>query len=315
MSAKDPQLDHAMQEFRGYLTSNEASGLEKAAAVGSVMIRRTLREESFWETILPLQPITVEDCDRSETDDEPRKIVDVEPDSPAALIVGLNGNPGNLQIRQRRVSARFSRIQTIRGTQDKVRLATAGYDVRKVFMDNQLRDALARYDGAIQAQVDRTLGAADSTVTATGAVQHRGLGVFSRSTVKAMRNIMPSGPSRMKPAFYLTNQVFFSEWIELDRTELGGDLAQEMLIKGVSMREGPDGSKYIVTIKDDLVPNNTYYMFAAPEALGVAYELESPTVHIQNEGPMISFYMYFMRALVIGNLAGIAKATFASSES
>jgi hypothetical protein len=307
---QDPQVSSAMEEFRNYLTSPTAEGIEKAAATNTAFIRRQLREESFMEAILPVIPITVEECDRSEFVDEPRKIVDVESDSPAALVIGLATAGPSIQIRPRRISAQFNRIRTQTGVQDKVRLATNKYDIRKVFMDNQLRDALARYDGAAISQVDAVLGAADSTVSATGKVQHRSFSEWTRKTWRASTNIMPGGFSRMHPAFYLVNQVFFSYWMDFDRSEMGGDLAQTFLTKGVAMADGPNNSKFIVTIKDDLVPNNTYYQFAAPEALGVAYELEAPTVHMKNDGPMISFYMYFMRALVFGNLGGLAKATW-----
>ena len=77
-----------------------SEGKEKVAAMGATYIRDRLREVCFVDKIIPSEPVTRADCQRSVNHDTLVKIVDVEPQS-RAMTVTFRGQPTARFIRRR----------------------------------------------------------------------------------------------------------------------------------------------------------------------------------------------------------------------
>src|SRR3954465_5049474 len=80
--------------------------------------RTKMREDGFYRRIMPPIPITNDQLDRATHTDKPIKIVDKEPDSPAAISIPFATLPQNLYIRGPRYRVMFDRIATPRFTKD-----------------------------------------------------------------------------------------------------------------------------------------------------------------------------------------------------
>jgi hypothetical protein len=67
---------------------------------------------------------------------------------------------------------------------------------------------------------------------------------------------------------------------------------------------------WVVTIKRDLVPDDTVYMFADPKFIGKSFLLEDTTMFIKREAFMIEFFAYETTGGAIGHVGGLARADF-----
>jgi len=133
--------------------------LEKQAVDAVNDFTRTkMREDGFYRRIIPPLPISNDELDRQVDTDKPVKIVDKEPDSPAAISIPFATLPTNLYIRGPRYKVSFDRIVTPRFTKDVDELRTWYMDIRQVLSDNAIKDMLAEEDGKFIAAVKTALG-------------------------------------------------------------------------------------------------------------------------------------------------------------
>jgi hypothetical protein len=93
---------------------------------------------------------------------------------------------------------------------------------------------------------------------------------------------------------------------------MGGDLSEEVLLNGWSERTFL-GCRWIITIKRDLVPTNTFYLFTEPKFLGKHFLLEDTTMWLKREAFMLEFFSYQTAGLSIGNINGVCKCTISRS--
>ena len=94
--------------------------------------RNKMREDGFLRRIMPPVPISNDELDRQVSTDKPVKVVDKEPDSPAAISVPFATLPMNLYIRGPRYLVMLDRIVTPRFTKDTDELRTWIMDIRQV---------------------------------------------------------------------------------------------------------------------------------------------------------------------------------------
>jgi hypothetical protein len=69
--------------------------------------------------------------------------------------------------------------------------------------------------------------------------------------------------------------------------------------------------RWIITIKRDLIPDDSITMFSDPKFLGKNYVFEDVTMFVKREGPMIEFFMYQTAGGSFGHSGGVARADFA----
>jgi hypothetical protein len=273
-------------------------------------IRVRVREDGFYRRIQPPITITNDQLDRQVDTDKPVKIVDMEPQSPAAISVPFGQMPENIYVGGPKCRVMFDRIITPKFTKDVDELRTYDMDIRQILSDNSIKDMLAEEDGKFIGTVNSLLGAAGSTVSYTGTVQNIDIsGGVTRDTVADAMKVLPSTPNHLNCSTVLVNNVTIWDVVKWNRNEVGGDLSQELLINGFAERQIM-GRKWIITIKRDLVPDSTIFMFAEPKFLGKFYVLEDTTMYIDRKAFMLEFFAYESIGAIVANVAAVARANF-----
>jgi len=270
--------------------------------------RTKMREDGFLRRIMPPVPISNDELDRQYWTDKPVKVVDKEPDSPAAISVPFATLPMNLYIRGPRYLVMLQRIETSRFTKDTDELRTWIKDIRQVLSDNAIKDMLAEEDGKFITAFNSALVAQNTVVPTSGVIQWAKLGGgVARDTICDMLKIMPGTPSNLEVKTVLINNITVKELMKWGRTEMGGDLSQDVMKNGWTMQEFA-GVNWIITIKKTIIDTNSFYMFADPKFIGKHYTLEDVTMYIRREAFMLEFFAYETNGATLGHTSGLARA-------
>lgn len=287
-------------------------GMEKTAidAVND-FTRIRMREDGFYRRILPPLQITNDELDRQVDTDKPVKVVDKEPDSPAAVSIPFATLPTNFYIRGPRYRVMFDRLVTPRFTKDVDELRTWVMDIRQVMSDNAIKDMLAEEDNKFIAAVNASLISQGAVVPTSGEVQWTQIfGGITRDTFQDSLKVMPSTPFHLEAHTGLINNVTIREFLKWGRDEVGGDMSQDLLRNGWSETEFAN-VRWIITIKRDLVPDDTIFYFADPKFIGKSYMLEDTTMYIKREAYLLEFFAYETLGGSIGHTGGLVRVDFA----
>jgi hypothetical protein len=170
---------------------------------------------------------------------------------------------------------------------------------------------MAKEDEALTTGINTALGGAPNTIVPySGQAQWFTLsGGLRRHTMVTAFQQMPKFGSRVEVHTVLVNNVTYREFQKWDRIELGGDLSQDMITKGIREFEF-DGARWVVTVKRDLVPDNTLFLFADPKFIGKAYILDDITLYMDRKAGMIEFYPYETVGSAFGHLGGLGRVDF-----
>jgi len=310
MSEQEYSTKAINQAFFEKITSDDSALQKDAQQAVNDFTRVKMREDGFWRKILPPVPISNDELDRQVDTEKNVKVVDKEPDSPAAISIPYATLPMNRYIQGPRYRVMFDRIVTPNFTTDVGRLRTWDMDIRQVLSDNAIKDMLAEEDGkAIRACIAALVGL-NQVVPETGTIQWRTFGGgVTRETVNDALKIMPQTPSHLEVSTALINNVFVKDLQKWGRDEVGGDLSEEIVRNGFAERTFL-AVRWIITIKRDLVGDGSMYMFAEPKFLGKFFILEDTTMHIEKKAYMLNFFAYEELGSAIGNVAGVARADF-----
>ncbi len=291
--------------------SNDPMQVKQAQDTVNAFTKVQMREESFWDKILPPIELPNEEIDRVHWTDKPIKVVDKEPGNPPAISVPFATQPINFYIRGPRYLVMSERILSPRFTKDVDELRTYIMDIRQVLSDNSVKDMGAEVDAKAIRAVETAVGGAVGAVPATsGVVQWQQIpGGISRDSLVDHLNIMPRTWSAFESHTHLTNMVTIKEIWKFGRDEQGGDLAQDIVLNGWSRQKYLD-REWIVTIKRWIVPDGRVYQFGSPDTIGKHYDFEPQTMYIRREAFMLEFYCYMLRGCTLGNTTALAIVDF-----
>ena len=286
---------------------------KNASEAGTAMIRRRLRENGFTRLILPFQQISDSDLTYLPDTELPAIIEEMEPDSPGAKAIPFNDTPDTSFYRGDKFAVYFCKITTREFTKNVDELRTYKNDLRQVVTDNSLKDIQTEEDSRTITEVNRVVGSTANAVSpVTGIIQHYQItGGITRSNYKEILNHLED--RELNNGVFLMNRHTAKEFLEWDRSEIGGDLAQTLLKEGVS---GFDEAKifnvrHIFTMKRDLVPDNVVFEFAEPSFLGRAYVLEDVTMYVEKKRDILRFSAQEKIGITFANTAALGKTTFA----
>jgi len=272
--------------------------------------RIRMREDGFYRKILPPLQIANDELDRQVDTDKPVKVVDKEPDSPAAISIPFATLPTNLYIRGPRYRVMFDRIVTPRFTKDVDELRTWVMDIRQVLSDNAIKDMLAEEDSKFLSAVNDALVGANTAVLWSDVPQWETIdGGITRDTLLDAFKIMPRTDAHLEVATVLINNVTIKEVQKFGRDEMGGDLSQQVLTDGWAKADFMN-AQWIITIKRDLVVDDTIYMFSDQKFIGKSFTLEDTTMYVKRDAYMLEFFAYETTGGSIGHSAGLARADF-----
>jgi hypothetical protein len=286
-------------------------GLEKRAIDAVNDFTRTkMREDGFYRRILPPLQITNDELDRQVDTDKPVKVVDKEPDSPAAISLPFANLPINIYIKGPRYRVLFDRVVTPRFTKDVDELRTWIMDIRQVLSDNSIKDMLAEEDTKFLTAVNTALVGQDVVLPTSGVAQFVGIGGgITRETMQDAFKVLPRTPSHLEVHTVLINNVTIREVMKWGRDEMGGDFSQDLVRNGWSEQEFMN-ARFIISIKRDLVPDDHIYMFSDPKFIGKSYLLEDTTMYIKREAYLLEFFAYETIGGALGHYNGLGHVVF-----
>jgi len=244
------------------------------------MIRRRIREEGFTRRILPPVTVTNDDLDRVVAHDRPVIIEDMEPASKGAVSMPFGDAAETQFYYGNKFVCVFNKISTPEWTKDINELRTYRMDLRQVVTDNALKDVQTEEDGKFIGGINSLVGSVTG-VGAGGIAQNWELvpqdaatgAMFGRADYSKVLNVLEN--NYLNNGIILMNRKTAKTFLTFNRTEIGGDLAQDLLKEGLSaLKEATIfGVKHLFTIKRDQVPDGVIYLFAEPQFLGRFYTL------------------------------------------
>lgn len=296
------------------ILNSPAGEVVKMASASTTKVTRTqVREEGFQRAILPYDPVTNAELAYLGDSELAGVWFEMEPDSPPARSIPYNATPNTFAYRAEKYIVLLSIISTEEATKNIHELRNYKTDIRQIVSDNMLRDIHTEEDVSFITTVDRIVGSQVSLSTAPGIeVQNVNLeGSFSRQTLKRAQSFLTE--RRLPPGVFLVNQRTANELLGWHHDEIGGTLAQEIMLRGHKALNKFElfGVPYISTIKNDLVLNGYMYQFAEKQFLGNALMLDDIKVTIKREYEVIRMRAQETVGFTIGNTRGVQKLQFA----
>lgn len=286
-------------------------GMQKIAADAITDFTRVrMREDGILRRVLPPLSVSNDELTRQVDTDDPVVICEKEPDSPAAVSVPFGSLPINYYILGPRYRVQFNRILTPNFTKDVDQLRTWVMDIRQVMTDNAIKDMLGEEDNNWFKTVNSALIGQNQPTIASSTNQWSSIaGGITRDTLQDALKTLPTTPFHLEAQTVVINNVSIREILKWGRDEVGGDFAQDLLKSGWSEQEFMN-VKWLVTIKRDLVPDNTIFQFAEPKFIGKFLELEPTTLYVKREFFMLSFFGYETIGCSIGHTGSLARTDF-----
>lgn len=308
-----------------------AEGKEKIAAIGSVYIRDRLREVSFSDKILPPEPVTRADCQRSVNHDTLVKIVDVEPKS-RAMTVTFRGQPTARFIRAPRAEVPFYTISSEKFEKTEQELLAYEMPITKVIEDNSVKDMqeikdrefLRHIESAVQAlQLEANGGtptAFNVTNIAAGTVVSKSVvkGSAAKSAGVADFQVHPLlrpdlvelfkllDGERLRSERFIMTETDFDDVLSWTLQDFGDKMQSETAVDGYKYNILL-GRKLIRTVKTDLLRTGNIYVFTSPEFLGKSYILNNTKFYIDKIANLITWQAWMDVAVAIINIASVRK--------
>lgn len=277
-------------------------GREKEAAEeGSAFIRTKMRQEAFVREILPPVLLADDEIDRDENTDQPKKIVEKEPDS-VATFVPFTGTGPRTWFRGPRYSVFFGKTESERFRKSKFELMTYQNDIRKILSDNSVKDMADEEDKKFLSTVDSILDAAPGQVESASGFNSAAFKVGFQNLVDRR---LPIGKILM------TKKTYY-EALDLPATSVGDDVATRHYDEGVEKEERLWGLPVISTIKTDILEakgggDHSFYVFTPENFLGNFFLLQDATLFIKQEADVIFFHSYAAPGIGVGNTNSVVR--------
>jgi len=293
----------ANENFVKLARSNSHADREKAAEIGTEVIKERIREKAMPMSMFTWTTTTNDQLVPQLESEENMRYFDYEVDSPASLSVGLYNNPHNYTFAGRRGAMKFYKIMTPRMSKDTNEMRTYSYDIRKIFADNIVRDMAITLNMDWLTANQAWLGAPGTTQTwADGPQWLQISGGFGRETIPNLKEQMITiqGDRGFELKQMLVNVVTALQPAKFGREEAGGDIAQEMLKEGVN-HDSWGGMSWYVTMNTKMVKNGTIWGFTDEQYYIRCSHLQETTMFIKSEYDMIEFVAMCNLGMLIVN--------------
>lgn len=290
----------------------ESGRIKEAEDEGSRFIRSRMRQDAFCREIINPIEIGADELDRDENTDQPKKIIEKEPDS-VATFVTFKGTGQRTIFRGPRYSVYFGKIETQHFMKSKFELLTYQNDIRKILTDNSVKDMADEEDRKFIETVDaivpsgnvidlqQTIGGNPNPLLPTGKLTAT---VIKRGIQRMLANKIPVGKLLMTKSMYYNI-------LDLPQTIVGNDIATRHYDDGIESEQKLWGFPVVTTIKEDILNTNgnanSIYVFAPQEYLGNFFLLQDATLYIEQKADMIEFWSYSAPGMGIGNANGIVR--------
>jgi len=275
---------------------------KEAENEATAFIRQKMRQESFMREIMEPVMLGDDEIDRDENTDQPKKIVEKEPDS-VATFVPFHGTGPRTWFRGKRFAVYFGKTESQRFTKSKFELMTYQNDIRKILSDNSVKDMADQEDIKGLGTVNAILDLNPTQIIAAGAFSSS---AFKKGFQGQVDRLQPIGKIMMTKSLYY-------EALDLPATSVGNDVASRHYDQGIENEEKLWGIPVISTIKKSIVDGvsrRSAYIFAPQGWLGCFFLLQDATLYIKQEADIIEFWSYAAPGIGFGNTKAMTRIDF-----
>jgi len=314
MSNRKVEREQISAQFinQSFVRKLEEGRVKEAQDEGSRFIRSKLRQESFAREIIEPVEIGADEIDRDENTDQPKKIIEKEPDS-SATFVTFKGSGQRTWFRGPRYSVYFGKVESQHFLKSKFELLTYQNDIRKILTDNSVKDMADQEDSKFIETIDAAIALKNAAAVAdlgagSLATNQHFSGGGGRLTKAMLVQFLQSMVMKKLPVGkLLMSKATFMEALKFDQTDVGDDILARHYDEGLQGEEKLFGVPVVTTIKNDIVADNEIYLFAPQNYLGNFFLLQDATLFIKQEADLIEFWSYSAPGIGIGNSMGVAK--------
>lgn len=284
---------------------------KRGASAIDAWTRVKIYESSFHRQIFQPVQIADSDLDRTVQSDKPVKIIDKMPDCPPAVTVPFGAMSQGYYMYAPKFLVHFVTLQSRRFRKHINELRTYRNDLRTAFSDMARKQIDFLEDRGMIAAINRALGGSAGASSRLGNQQLWKTipdGVRRESLQDAL-DIMNQAAGRLEPQICLCTNSFIRQIMKLGRDQIGGNMAEDTLVKGWSSSEFMK-CKWVSTVKYELIPRNRLHMLADNEYIGKSFVLDDVSLYVKREEQWLEFYMFETIGLTISNGYGLAIADF-----
>ncbi len=309
-TASDIANDRVFNERLGQSLMESADGRQdKFAAAGDLYIRRFLRERSIVRRLLDFQPATDADLVRLPNEEMPVIWGTLQNASKGAVSLSMKDTADQETFWRNSFVIRFFVVSSPEYYKNTFELKGHIQDTIKHLTEDMILDLEEEEDRHWFSASDDVVGPLDGTGL-SGYTQHFYFGEFSRDTHVDSQFLFTD--KKLPKGINVVNERFMGNFQKLNRTEIGGDLSQDLFTKGgEALAEGVIGGvTHLFTSKNEYVPDNVMYKYTAADYLGVAREHQKPTLFMEKKKRTLFFSVEEIIAMSIVNVAGVIKGVF-----
>jgi len=285
---------------QNFVRKLEEGRTKEAQDEGSRFIRSKMRQDSFAREILEPVELGPDEIDRDENTDQPKKIVEKEPDSTATFVT-FKGSGQRTWFRGPRYSVKFGKVESQHFVKSKFELLTYQNDIRKILTDNSVKDMADQEDqkfkDTIQVIVDAN--AAEQKLAPAG-------GLTAANVVDGVKLLLKQ---KIPVGRILMTKNLYYDAMKLPATSVGDQVASRHYDDGIEEEQKLFGFPVVTTIKHDIVDDNKFYIFGPENYLGNFFLLQDATLFIKQEADIIEFWSYSAPGIGIGNTKSIIEVT------
>lgn len=298
------------EEMKAKLFSGDREMIKSASLAADQYFRVRVRENGVRRQITPPQQVTDADFDYTEYTDFPVMFAEIEPNSAGAVRVSFESGPSNEVIHALKTRIEFSRIMTPKYSIDKIRLKGYKMPLLDIMYDLMLKDIMDTEDQSLMAVDDKILGVRNADNVDLGCRRWTTAGPLSRASMIHAGKAMFATPGHIPLKQYLLNWGTYMDLGQFGREDVGGDLAQDVYLNGVTQTT-MFGVPCVVTTKRELIADNDMYIYSDPRFYGGFYTYEDVSmITDEQDNIWLSFFMHETIGASVVNAAGVAKVTF-----
>lgn len=285
---------------------------EGSELMTNAFTRRMMREGAFAPSILPFRDVDNSDLDRALNTEQPFIICEMEAAQPLPKVISFTDKTDMSPFYGNKYLLIFFEVRTPTWIKNVNNLRTYRSDIRGVLVDNALRDLERTVDMKFMDHTNDITGIVPGERSPlTGMQQYiKYPGRLTRSNWVSASTLLPQ--RSIPNGVFLCNFVTWSEFQRWDRNQMGGDMAEKLILEGgrAFQKAKFGGIDFIVTLKHDLVPNGKIYEFAPANYLGKAGVLQKPTMYVKKDKDMLSMTCVEKIGMTIANTAAVQAVEF-----
>tara|TARA_Y100000034_G_scaffold125906_1_gene176335 strand:+ start:8792 stop:9694 length:903 start_codon:yes stop_codon:yes gene_type:complete len=284
---------------QNFVRKLEEGRVKEAQDEGSRFIRSKLRQDSFAREIINPVELGPDEIDRDENTDQPKKIVEKEPDSTATYVT-FKGAGQRTWFRGPRYAVQFGKVESQHFVKSKFELMTYQNDIRKILTDNSVKDMADQEDQKFKDTLD-------AIITANAAQELVPAGGLNAANVADGVKLLLS--KKIPVGKLLMSKELYYDALKLPATSVGDQVASRHYDDGVEAEEKLFGFPVVTTVKSDIIANNEMWIFGPENYLGNFFLLQDATLFIKQEADIIEFWSYSAPGIGIGNTDSVVKVT------